>query len=367
MTLDELFLSESKRDLCNLVGGTTLTFPQANLPLDRYIALSLLQKAIRRGELVYGLISASYLFRADPTAFWRRLAIIAVEDIGIANIPLVCQVLIAAGGKKIRQEIGDSEQIAVSLIGEMCRSPKDRSTDDLFDVLNRDTSLDALKATVAEIPEEEVWDFYNPHTQGIEENAVALVQLATSWTNFSAYVGRQTRWPLVISMLPEEHVSPCIKETANLGLLRTRLILAPLLAAISPDAPKVRSFIDDDLLPECHIHGLPSWAFGMHTRTGLAAFRSFAHRSTEMKSLMAQRVPSSVSKSKAIGGLVFRLDCGQLQNRLDWDAGHRLKERTTAMGWGFPDDLVPDALRILSKEVDLLNDCRVQAFELSLR
>ena len=105
----------------------------------------------------------------------------------------------------------------------------------------------------------------------------------------------------------------------------------------------------------------------MHTRVGLAAFRAFATRSAEMKSLLVQRGSSQVSKSKAIGGLVFRLECGQLRNSLDWDVGHRLKRSATGIGWGLPDDLVSDGLRIITDEFDLLNECRAQAFELYLR
>ena len=64
---------------------------QEYLPLnaDRYIAMSLLQKAIRRGEFGFAFSSALTLLNLNDRAFWKRMCVIVFEDIGIANIDLI--------------------------------------------------------------------------------------------------------------------------------------------------------------------------------------------------------------------------------------------------------------------------------------
>ncbi len=63
--------------------------PPVPLAVDRYIALSALQKAIRRGHEDLALRAAMNLMIGGPHAIWRRLGIIAFEDIGVANIDAV--------------------------------------------------------------------------------------------------------------------------------------------------------------------------------------------------------------------------------------------------------------------------------------
>ncbi len=72
-------------------------FQTAPLNHDRYIAMSALQKGIRRGAIELSLSAGLHLLNADPRSFWRRLCVIAFEDIGIANMDLVGQVTHAAG------------------------------------------------------------------------------------------------------------------------------------------------------------------------------------------------------------------------------------------------------------------------------
>jgi len=71
-----------------LAGADSPTRP-IPLAADRYIALSALQKAIRRGNEDLALRAAANLMINGPKAIWRRLGIIAFEDIGVANIDAV--------------------------------------------------------------------------------------------------------------------------------------------------------------------------------------------------------------------------------------------------------------------------------------
>jgi hypothetical protein len=59
------------------------------LRCDRWIASSALQKAIRRGDIPVALRALGTLYRHDPRSAWRRLLVIACEDVGIGSLDAV--------------------------------------------------------------------------------------------------------------------------------------------------------------------------------------------------------------------------------------------------------------------------------------
>jgi hypothetical protein len=59
------------------------------LRCDRWLALSVMQKSIRRGDGLTAQRALATLYRDDPSSTWRRLLIIACEDIGIGALGAV--------------------------------------------------------------------------------------------------------------------------------------------------------------------------------------------------------------------------------------------------------------------------------------
>jgi hypothetical protein len=54
------------------------------LPIDPWLASSLLQKVIRRGDSGTAARAALTLFRMRPGGIWRRFIVIAFEDVSVA-------------------------------------------------------------------------------------------------------------------------------------------------------------------------------------------------------------------------------------------------------------------------------------------
>jgi hypothetical protein len=65
------------------------------LPCDRWVARSCLQKAIRRGNEELAVRALANLFLHDPRAIWRHLIIIALEDVGLADVGAVAEIIAA--------------------------------------------------------------------------------------------------------------------------------------------------------------------------------------------------------------------------------------------------------------------------------
>ena len=56
------------------------------LDISPYVAMSLLQKAIRRDRVDLALGSSARLLDISPERLWRRLAVTAFEDLGVADL-----------------------------------------------------------------------------------------------------------------------------------------------------------------------------------------------------------------------------------------------------------------------------------------
>ena len=98
-------------------------------------AMSLLQKAIRRGQLDLALGAAANLLDTTPDRFWRRAGIIAFEDIGVADLPTVGIVTASLAGKRDRQALGGEWQVASAIVARMVAAHKNRAADDRYCVL----------------------------------------------------------------------------------------------------------------------------------------------------------------------------------------------------------------------------------------
>ena len=59
--------------------------PRKPLLCDQWVALSAMQKSIRRGDSLTAQRALRTLYQHDPSSTWRWLLIIACEDVGIGG------------------------------------------------------------------------------------------------------------------------------------------------------------------------------------------------------------------------------------------------------------------------------------------
>ncbi|MEX0305005.1 MAG: hypothetical protein AB3N24_21525 [Leisingera sp.] len=362
MFLEDVFLESAKSDLEALVAQHRTAGIDGAFQWDPFVAKSMLQKAIRRSDTGKAEEAARYLLRVNEHGFWRRVCIIALEDIGLANIPLVTQALQAERNRALRSSLGGSEKVGLALVSAMCTSPKDRTTDDLIDAIG---SVDyrCWKADVAEMSEAERATLASSASASIHERAIAALQLSPA----SALSRRVRDWCLFLERLPEEALSPCVKATATLGLQRTKSEMALYMALLSRDLPEAPKQVDDWFPPAVDLSGLPSWTLDGHTRLGLQAFRLALKRSPRIGKFVRRWATGTVSPAKTVAGLVFRVESAQLNRKLDWSLGQQLKEEACNNRPGLPAGVAPEGLAILREEFELVNECRADAVRGYLR
>jgi replication-associated recombination protein RarA len=100
--------------------------------ISPWVAMSLMQKAIRRGHKDLALRAAATLLREAPERLWRRLGCIAFEDFGVADLDTVALVTAALAGNRFRKNLGGEWPTASFLVTRMADATKCRVSDDLL-------------------------------------------------------------------------------------------------------------------------------------------------------------------------------------------------------------------------------------------
>src|SRR3974390_2633369 len=112
---------------------TSFEAPPADpLITSLWVAMSLLQKAIRRGRHDLAHRAAASLLHDSSERLWRRLACLASGDGGLGDFETVALATAAMAGKRARAEWGGEWKTASYLILRMAKAIKCRAADDLL-------------------------------------------------------------------------------------------------------------------------------------------------------------------------------------------------------------------------------------------
>ena len=143
------------------------------LPCDRWLASSALQKSIRRGDVLTGQRALRTLYRHDPRSAWRRLLVIAYEDVGIGALDAVIAATLRSANAKARSELGGDEAAALATSRMLAEAPKDRSADLLFAAVLHDPALEIVRTKCLSLSVARRLEFVAEPTLPLAERAVA--------------------------------------------------------------------------------------------------------------------------------------------------------------------------------------------------
>ena len=124
-------LSIARQQLCDAISNSQSSTCDP-LKVSPWIAMSLLQKAIRRGHEQLALRAAATLLHVSPERLWRRCGCIAFEDIGVADLDTVGIVTASLAGKRFRANLGGEWTVASYIVSRAVHAPKCRAADDLL-------------------------------------------------------------------------------------------------------------------------------------------------------------------------------------------------------------------------------------------
>lgn len=350
--------------LIDLTGAITAhpAPPIQPLPCDRYVARSCLQKAIRRAEPALAQRALANLLLHDRRSAWRALTIIALEDVGVANVDLLAQTVAAYGNRTWRTHMGGDWPVLAELARQMagslhCQSACDLllyATNDPAHEHDRAAALEAAADTLAAL----LWESGAPPI----ERAVAALALGGE-----LYRGQQHRDPAaVFDILAEAGRSPYVVATCRLAWRISRNPMALLLPIVREQwmlAGRDHT-VTDDPVPSVQMLGdVPGYALDQFTRIGNTISRALLRDSGELRKTLSDAGVPTGGQSRAIGDLLFIGEGGLLAKRAIWGVGDQLRmparQLPTVVKLGA---LLPNAVTILKSKACHLAALRQQHF-----
>lgn len=327
------------------------------LAINPWQAMSLLQKAVRRGQLDLALGATSTLLDLAPDRFWRRAGVIVFEDIGVADLPTVGLVTASLGGKRIRSCLGGEWAVASLIVERMVAAPKNRAADDLFAVLESWPGLTDQRRSFARMSNHQL-RVIALGTDPLPVRALALWYLfGTDRVASKSLTMRRGNPVLGFDLLDELGVSPSMLAIAKEGFRRTGELLCPLVALLSLENGLREGTVDDRMPPVAMIGPLPSFALDMFTREGRAALGKLLSGDATIAGWAKANLPV-VGRTEFLAQLLFRLESGLLLRRRDGELGHELRRLMDTECLGLPPDKATKALCLMRDCLPRLNELR---------
>ena len=333
--------------------------PPTPRPMDAspWVAMSALQKAIRRGREDLALSAATTLLSDAPDKLWRRIGCIAYEDVGLASLEAVGLATVALAGKRHRTALGGEWETASCLVAEMCRAPKCRAADDLLMACELHPAYAQARAELPHLTTRELIAVATGRGP-VQERALALWYALGTDRRPSGLVSRRGEPRLVFDHLCEAGWPHSVVEVVREGFRCTGETLCPLVALLAAEPGESTGVDSDDLPPETRIAGVPCWTLDVYTREGRAAFARFL----ETDAAAARWVRGHIKPARRVsflGHIVFRVEGGLVVNRMRWPLADELRCQVDFECSG-PD--CPDAAEILElmrADLPVLNGARM--------
>ena len=329
------------------------------LSISSPLAKSLLQKAIRRGEIGLAHRASATLLLVAPDSFWRRCIVIAAEEIGVANVDAVALVTIAAtAGKSWRAKCGGEHRVAHVIVSMMVRADKCRATDDLAVVAAWHPALAKDRVNFAKAPTRDLLALAISSSP-ITRRALALWHgIGTVRSRTGDLLSRRGDPSTAFDFLCETDLPHSLIEIARDSYRVTGEIICALQVLLWPEWRRsAATRRDDDFPPALACGPTSSWALDMFTREGRTALAAFLRTDCATARWVRQHIPPP-QRVTFIGGVLFRVESGLVRGRMEWPLAAELRRMADIQCHG---PLCPDATEILAllrADIPLLNEVR---------
>lgn len=353
-------LADYRAQLARQVAARPRIPPFEPLPITVWIAMSGLQKAIRRGRTGLALQAAATLLLNSPDRLWRRCGTIAFEDIGVADLEVVGLVTAALGGKPVRASLGGEWSVASLIVETMAASRKCRAADDMLMGIERHPNLADARQVQAGLSMHQLRRIVLSSAP-LPERALALWYVLGTDRRPSHHLATRRGEPAFVFDLLDELGTPMtVVEIAREGFRRTREVLCLFVGLLMANGqPAQTATTDDDFPPETVIGPVPSWALDMFTREGRQAFSRFLAGESDTARWVRAHVPRD-ERVSFLGNLVFFAEGGLLRSRLRWPVSDELRRQAEIESQGPHCRDAAEVLALLRRDLTLLNEERAR-------
>ena len=283
----------------------------------KWLLVSGLQKAIRRGNAEKARQCGHAILGLDSTYLWRRLCVIALEDIGWAN-PVACAMTLAVASSKSFRKAHDERELLFFIIDMLSLGMKDRTLCDWVNI--RMATPEKLHFNRQEFDHQMV------------NSDMPFVG------KFMAVKGRMMMRPeLFLAVLPQWK------------MLQKN--------------PKFWVHVEDRTEEE--IRGVPASAYDQHVAVGKRSLAYFAKACPAVRKIVDQF--PFVDKLAVLGGIVFVLEGALLDRQFRFEGWQEIWEAGLDSDYGFmsgmPKEMQIALIDAVRQNFESLNKARIRVSE----
>lgn len=328
------------------------------LNISRPLAVSALQKAIRRGDEGTSCRAGATLLAQAPDRFWRRCVVIAAEEIGTANPEVVALVTTAvSSGRSWRSTLGDESALAYFIASLMARSAKCRAADDLAVVAAYHPSLAHDRCALAPAPVDDLLKLAISEAF-LPRRALALWYALGTNNNPPGDLQRRRGMPtFTFDYLRQTELPYSMVEIGSDGYRATKESICAFVPLLWHEQKDAQVLLEDDAFPPTGLCDPQSWARDGFTPEGRRALAAFLQTSYDSARWVRAQIPP-LERAAFLAGVLFRVESGLVRKRLQWPLAAELR-RMADIGCHGPHCAdATEILALLRADIPLLNEVR---------
>ncbi len=326
--------------------------PPASIPtISPGMAVALLQKSIRRGRVDFALAAANMLLRAAPDRLWRRLTVISIEDVGVADLPVIYMTIAASTSwRRLARRFGDQRLVSF-VVSRLAGAARCRAADDLHVTIADCQAWQDVHLELAELHLDAQLDVV-AGTASIERRAIAL-RLAMGGTT-----RRHQRTDAVFDYLCEVGFPHTLVEISRTAYRQTGEQFCSFLPVLHRDFYGNEAVLAaDDFPPETMVSGLPSWCLDGFSSEGRRALAYLLNTDCPTARWLRANILSG-DRMAILRHAQFRVEAGLVASRLIWPTGQNLRRQADLDSWPFPPEEASELLALMRADIDVLNRMR---------
>ncbi len=332
---------------------------------DSFIARSVMQKAIRRGDARTALRAAATITRYDPKVVWRRLLVTVLEDIGPHEAGLIIRLAAVLERRRFGIRLSDDWPLMAALIRRACNAIKCQSANDLHNVSLNSPEAERWSVMTADMASGELLELAADKSLTIVQRNHVVIRLTERAVSHRTVEMRQRAIGELVGAISQQ----VCRETAltyQWALEKSRLPLATasiLISEVDPTRSPMQASRSDLIPLTTSISGIPAFALDQYTRAGRAAIRDFVDQSFEWKQLASDLRLSRGTQIQAVGELLFRVESAVLDRRREWGFGIEIAVASRRVGCFLPEGSVDVAASIVRANIPMINGFRRVRFD----
>jgi hypothetical protein len=336
------------------------------LAVDPWIASSMLQKSIRRGDADLAERAAITLHGLRGKGAWRRLIVIGFEDVGIGSVDALIKTTAACPAPNWRANVEGGDERVLCLVARLlAEAPKDRSPDHLVSVVQSHPELEDARRRVGAMTIAQRVGYAANDTRPLPERAAAAWYASGIEQGSEHCVGRGDL-PALMSAFRRLGVPDDLITATRIAATRTREPIVVMTALLWPvvSATGDHRIVEYSVPPVTMIGGIPSYVFDKHVAIGKAAIRRLAHENDAVRHVLAAYVPEYLAKDAACVA-AFYADAAPVSRRFEWDGSaelERLGVEADMLKVGVPREGIAPLLTVVRENLDHLNAIRARLF-----